>query len=706
MLPAADSATEVASFPNALMEGSVSNGIIESQSSQSQEQPSQQQGTSRSKLVQRLLAASSSLPAFVNDLLTTQAVVVAGTEAAAFLIEKQPEQSPENPAGLFSLRPIAHIRPDQSGAEQRAAAIAAFQEIIKPCVIQGKDGAVEIGSPDEVSEPQYCLVTLLRNEGNVVAVSAVVTRCRDLERARQRLISMQLVAGYFELYSLRRGAEQSRVVAQSHQHVLQLATAVATAEGFDSAAMNLCNELATRTGAARVSIGWKKGRNVKVKALSNTEKFDKKQELIVQLEKVMEECFDQEEIVQYDPAGTTSSQNVTRAAAEFSRLQGGHIVMSLPLRKRADLVGVATLEFASQAQLSQQAATGLAIAVDLLAPQLYDRYMNDRFLVTKAGISIKEGSKKVLGRQHTLAKVLVLAGIVAALVLFNVPYLVAPADVKPYVDCRMTYHVSAPFQFVPLAKHTLTAPYEGHLWSLEKIDGQLVAPGMWVREGQLLATLRTTELKLKLAQALADMKTKQIEADAARNATPQPKVAEAQIAMAKYAQSKAQAELLQAQIDQAQIRAPRDGQILNGDLRDKIGSPVKAGEALFEIADPSQLQVEMSVEDIDVKNLHVYEAGQNWPGSSGYLATRAMPLSKYPFVIERIVPNGEPRAETNVFKVYAKVDTTRTEPSASWAPGQLGDAKVDINKRTIWSVWTGSVSDFLRLKFWSWHWTR
>ena len=43
----------------------------------------QQQGASRSKLVQRLLAASPSLPAFLNDLLTTQAVVVAGTEAAS-----------------------------------------------------------------------------------------------------------------------------------------------------------------------------------------------------------------------------------------------------------------------------------------------------------------------------------------------------------------------------------------------------------------------------------------------------------------------------------------------------------------------------------------------------------------------------------------------------------------------------------------------
>ena len=62
-----------------------------------------------------------------------------------------------------------------------------------------------------------------------------------------------------------------------------------------------------------MSLGWVKGENIKVKALSHTEKFDKKQELIVKLQRVMEECLDQEEIVRFDPDGTRS-ENVTREA--------------------------------------------------------------------------------------------------------------------------------------------------------------------------------------------------------------------------------------------------------------------------------------------------------------------------------------------------------------------------------------------------------
>jgi len=380
----------------------VASGIsVEEQKKQEQGQQGQQSspGPNRSLMVQRLLEASANLPAFVHDLLTVQAVHVAGTEAAGFLIERNGEG--------FNLRPIAHIRPDQSDASTRQAALQAFSEIVKPCVEKGKDGAIEVAQGPEGGESQFCLVTLLRSEGNVVAVSAVITRCLNADRARQRLSSMQLVAGYFELYTLRRSGERSRAVAQSHQHVLQLATAVATAKGFESAAMNLCNELATRAGATRVSLGWLKGKNIKVKALSHTEQFDKKQELVVELEKVMEEAMDQDQIVQYDPNGK-STDNVTRAAQALSRSQGGHAVLSLPMRRNEEVIGVIALEFLPSQQLGPQVAHGLAVAVDLLAPNLYDRYQNDRWLATKIGLSIKEGAKLAIGPKHMLPKAVII----------------------------------------------------------------------------------------------------------------------------------------------------------------------------------------------------------------------------------------------------------------------------------------------------------
>ena len=44
----------------------------------------------------------------------------------------------------FTLKAAAHIRPDESDADTRAAALSAFQDIMKPCIQQGKDGAIQI----------------------------------------------------------------------------------------------------------------------------------------------------------------------------------------------------------------------------------------------------------------------------------------------------------------------------------------------------------------------------------------------------------------------------------------------------------------------------------------------------------------------------------------------------------------------------------
>ena len=106
------------------------------------------------------------------------------------------------------LRLLAHERGDDSDAQTRAAAISAFQDLVKPCVEQGKDGAIDLGMVGDSSESQFCLITLLRSDGQPVAVSAVIARCLDVNRATQRLSSMKLVAGYFELFTLRRVSEQ------------------------------------------------------------------------------------------------------------------------------------------------------------------------------------------------------------------------------------------------------------------------------------------------------------------------------------------------------------------------------------------------------------------------------------------------------------------------------------------------------------------
>ena len=182
-------------------------------------------GSGRAQLVTQLIEAAN-LPAFMNSLLTAQAITVVGTEAAGFLIERGEEDA-------LNLRPIAHVRPDASTPEARTAALKAFQDLVKPCIPQGKDGAIEVGGPNDAAESQFCLVTLLSADNTVVAVSAVVTRCMNLERARQRLMSMQL---WPDILSYSRSVGPPNKIARLPRRIsmrCSSAPSVATAEGFD-----------------------------------------------------------------------------------------------------------------------------------------------------------------------------------------------------------------------------------------------------------------------------------------------------------------------------------------------------------------------------------------------------------------------------------------------------------------------------------------
>jgi len=657
----------------------MSSGIVESSNQGSGAGQQQQQGTGkRSKLVERLLDASSNLPAFMKDLLNTMAVTVAGTEAAGFLIERQGDPSQPGPVALQT---VTHIRPDDSDDDVRSAAIKAFQEIILPCLQQNKDGAIEVGSPDG-GEPQFCLVTLLRNEGNAVAAAAVITRCRDYERARQRLMSMQLVAGYFELYMLRRQMDQSRELAVRHQNVLQLTTSVATAEGFEAAAMNFCNELANRSGASRVSVGWVKGNQIKVRALSHTEKFDKKQELIVRVQRVMEECLDQEEAVRFDADGTRSD-NVTREAEAMCRTQGDSSVYSVPLRRRAELVGVVTLEFSPPNKLSDEVANALAVTADLLAPQLWDRHENDRWIAVKVGKSVASAGKLAVGSKHVLAKLIFV--LVAAIALVLVFY-------------RPMYRVSAPFQFVSSYKRTVSAPFDGFL---DKIS---VKPGQRFTKDQILVSMDKTETNKKLAKANADYQAYMFTYNRELVNREDPGAgSRAQQALKQAKSAQAELELYQSELARADLRAPFDGIVLKGELDDKAGSHVGTGEPLMEIQKTGEtMEAELAVAERDIHWLREMPADPkdrgNTYGWRGTLATNSLPGRDVTFSIKRIVPIGDANAKEtdNTFKVYVVLD----EQPDFIKPGMAGEARIDVAHKPLGWIWTHRLWEWMTLKLW------
>ena len=96
----------------------------------------------------------------------------------------------------------------------------------------------------------------------------------------------------------------------------------------------------------------------------------------------------------------------------------------------------------------------------------------------------------------------------------------------------------------------------------------------------------------------------------------------------------------------------------------------------------------MSVSERDIQYLKV--------GRTGLLATQSLPMEKYPFTIDRIVPMGETKDAENTFTVYA----TLGRSSPDWLAGVEGEARVDIEPHPLIWIWTHSFFDYLRLKLW------
>jgi biotin carboxyl carrier protein len=305
----------------------------------------------------------------------------------------------------------------------------------------------------------------------------------------------------------------------------------------------------------------------------------------------------------------------------------------------------------------------------------------------KAAHSVGNLAKMTFGAKHTAVKLIILAvlGFIAFVVLYKTPY-----------------GVRAPFQLVALQKHVVSAPFEGI------IDQIFVKPGQPVTEGQPLMKLKTTDLELKLLQSKAEAQAERTRALGFRN---ERKASEAKAAEHKADALDAAVAVYQYDIDRATVKSPTNGVVLRGDLFDHRGAPVKQGDALFEIGegdkqDPTRLAVEAEVlvneRDIqEVKRLHEeqkYRDLAKQRGFDGKLSTSSFPNKDHEFHIKRIVPSGDPKDGENVFKVYVDVE----KPEEWMHPGLAGEARVEMDKRSLAWIYTHRLGDWLRLKRWHW----
>ncbi len=480
--------------------------------------------------------------------------------------------------------------------------------------------------------------------------------------AREAALRFRLAAQTPELYLANLAARQAKTDLEKFASVLDLTLSVSGEQRFLATALAFCNGLADRSGSDRVSLGWLERGYIRLRAISRTERFDRQMAAAQALEVAMEEVLDQDEEVLWPPAPGASV--ISRDHERFARNHDVPYVCSLPLRLNHKSLAVVTCERRS-APFSEAELQQLRLACDLAAARLADLHSQDRWFGARWAAQLREHCAKLLGPAHTWAKLLAITGaVLLALLIF----------------LRVPYRVEGNFVLRSDALEYLTAPFDSY------IDQVFVRPGDSVPQGAPLLQLKTAELKLEESFALADLNRYERDAEKARAAKA---LADMRIAEAMAQQAAARLELVRYRIAHSTITSPFAGVVVEGDLRERLGSPVKAADVLFKLARIDTLYAEAEVNERDIHELLGHASGQ--------IAFVSRPRNKFPVRITTIEQAALPKNEANVFLVRCAL---ADRPQPWWRPGMSGVAKFNVEKRTLLWILTHRTVDFLRLKLW------
>lgn len=482
------------------------------------------------------------------------------------------------------------------------------------------------------------------------------------DQAREILARLLLVADTPLLSQQMQGAAAAQADSQKFAGTLDVLAQFNEQSRFLAAGIALCNSLATRFSCDRVSLGWVYGPNLRLKAISRTEKFNRQMEAAQALEVAMEEAIDQNAELVHPT--DTASPHITRDHARFCQTQSVAHLASFPVRLGDKPVGCITCE-RNGSPFSELELQQLRLTVDLAARRLADLQRHDRWFGARWATRSKELLGLALGTQHTWAKLLGLAILAAILALIFV---------------RLPYRVEGAFILRTDDLAYLSAPFDGYL------NDVLIRPGDTVTNGQPLLRLDTKDLLLEEGNALADIVRYQREMEKARAARA---LAEMRIAEAMGLQSQARLELVRHRLEQAVIRSPFDGVIVEGDLRDRLGAPLKQGDALLRVARLKSLYVQIDVPERDIHELKGKDVGE--------IAFYSQPRLKFPIQIVTVEPAATAKEGGNVFQARC----TLARPPEDWfRPGMSGVAKVDVGPRRLLWILTHRTIDFLRIYFW------
>jgi hypothetical protein len=517
---------------------------------------------------------------------------------------------------------------------QATARICAAAVEGRPKLICTEDGLALIAVPVSVPEPGRAPPDWpTRRE--VICV-ALPLRDGPLEPV---VISLQMIAAHITQWYERQANKKLDWEAEATAAIVDIVGAIENSPDQKAGCFAIAGKLRQVLGCDKVIVGLlQPSGRMAVRAISDVARFDPRGEIVRLHETALNEAVVRDAVTSW-PA-ESDDRHTMLAHRKLTENLRATFVTSIPLRTLGDEpIGAVTVVGDTNARSQTEAMHLLQAAGPYWGNALH--------LVQRArGGPLARLTRGFVANRGWRIKMLAAISLVVAAIL------AVPASHKIGCDCVLQ----------PSARRYVVAPYDGVL------KESLVKPGELVTADQTLALMDDREIQWELSGLLADRDRAAKQRDASLS---QRDIPAAQMAQFEVERLALKIQLARHRRDSLEILSSIDGVVIDGDLDDARGAPVKIGQPLFEIAPLDRLRLEVSVPEEDIP--YVRE------GMPVIVTFDGDPYEAVEGQIDRIRPQTELRDEKNVFVAEILMENA----DRRLRPGMQGRAKVLGGRRML-----------------------
>jgi HlyD family secretion protein len=507
--------------------------------------------------------------------------------------------------------------------------------------------------------------SLCTSSGTPIGAIALVTNRRSPSDAVQKLTFLESLTCVASC-AINWTEESADKKAPPQNANTQALTRAGTCSTPEELAFTITNSLRNKLGCEQVALATVNRKRVKILAISGLDDVTKQSPVVLCQTAAMEECLDADVAIACPDIFDASKSAVSgyRLHQQWRSAVKGDAVVSIPLRIGDDTAAILSMRHREDRPLKEAQIEQIRSHVEPYVPVL--RLLRDanRGPIRCTQDAIGATYKGITSRGHVGRKIAaVLFFAAAGWILFG----------------TVSYDLTVSALVKPRHARQVTAPFEGVLREANALPGDLV------KRGDILCQLDQRDAEQQMAELVAEVNVFESKLDQAL-ADDDP--VSYQLALSHQKLARAKLDSVNTRIDRCIVRAPLDGVVVAGDLRNRLGGVVQLGDLLYEVAPLNAMVLELEVPEADVDDLA--------NDLTGVFASSARPRDTRPFRITRIHPRTEPRVTGNVCVVEANADLS----TARLYPGMEGVARIHVGRRRVWWIGLHRVLDYLRLHLW------